>query len=536
MRELIDVVKAARRVSTPLLAIQTPDQQATMFALVKGLNGNAPKFAWDVVRGIRPLTPTAKQFIDDEGLGDPKELASNSANPTSALELAGKLPEESVLFLINGHRFVGPPTFDAFVSTGVGNLRDLFKGNRRTCILLGPSFTLPAELRQDVMVLDEPLPNDAQLAERVLKMHALAKLPEPTKEALPTIVDSIRGLSVFAAESVVALSLRPEGLDLSDCWERKRAAVNQTKGLTISMDGPTFSDLGGLDSVIDFGKRLFAGPRRPRVVVRVDEIEKAFAAAQTDTTGVTQDQVSCFLKTMEDQGWDGMIAVGPPGSGKSLFSKALATTHRVPTIEVDLGAMKGSLVGQSEDAIREAIKVIQGVGAGSVFVVATCNKLDVLPPELRRRFLSGIWYFDLPSAEERASIWNVNLAKHGFVGGANLRDDLPADQAWTGAEIRNCCRQAQGLACSLREASGYIVPVAKADPRSIERLRDAAEGKWLSATQRDQHGKATTYMRHGEAAERMIDLSQEPTVQPALIVTGPPIKPEEPKPPKGGLN
>lgn len=536
MRDVIDVVKAARRVSTPLLAISTPDQQATMFGLVKAINGKASKFSWDAVRGIKPLGPAAEDFINGGSLGQPDELTQNSANPASALELATKLPDEAILFLLNGHRFAGPPQFDPFVSTGLGNLRDIYKATRRTCILLGPSFNLPSELRQDVMVLDEPLPTDDVLAERVLKMHEVAKLETPAEKIVSSAVDAVRGLSRFAAEQVIAMSLRQSGLDLADCWERKKAAVNQTKGLNITTDGPTFNDLGGLESVIDFGRKRFSTARKPRVVVRVDEIEKAFAAAQTDTTGVTQDQIAVFLKTMEDHGWDGMIAVGPPGSGKSLYSKALATTYAVPTIEIDLGAMKGSLVGQSEDAIREAIKVIEGVGGGDVFVVATCNKLDVLPPELRRRFLSGIWYFDLPTQEERTAIWRVCLAQHGFVAGPDVREDMPDDQGWTGAEIRNCCRHARNMEIDLRDAAGYIVPVCKADPAAIERLRNAAEDKWLSATQRDARGRAVTYKRHGEAAERMIDLSQEPTVQPALTVTGPPIKPEEPKPPKGGLN
>jgi hypothetical protein len=537
MRDVIETVKAMKRVSTPLAAISTSDQQATMFAIVAGLNGKTAKFSWDCVRGIRPLTPAAKEFVEGGNLGKPDELGQNSANPTSALEMAAKLPPESILFMLNGHRFVGPPQYDPFVSTGLANLRDSNKASRRMCVLLGPSFSLPAELRQDVMVLDEPLPGDEVLAERVTKMHELAKLPEPTQEVVRSAVDAVRGLSKFAAEQVVAMSLRPEGLDVEECWERKRAAVNQTPGLELTLGGPTFEQVGGLEAIIAWARKRFAGKYRPRVVVHIDEMEKGLAAAQTDTTGVTQDQVNEFLQTMEDCEWDGLLAAGPPGSGKSLFAKALATSFGVRTVRVDLGGMKGSLVGQSEAAIREALKVIKGVGGGepgSVFVVATVNKLDVLPTELRRRFVSGIWYFDLPTLEERRAIWRVNLAKYEL--GMPTVETMPDDRNWTGAEIRNCCRMARTLDVPLRKAASYIVPVFKADPAGIERLRTAAEEKWLSASQLSPSGEAVTYVRHGEAAERMIDLPSEPTVQPALIITGPAVRPEEPKPPKGGLN
>jgi hypothetical protein len=38
------------------------------------------------------------------------------------------------------------------------------------------------------------------------------------------------------------------------------------------------------------------------------------------------------------------------------------------------------------------------------------------------------------------------------------------------------------MRCSLKEASEYIVPVAESDPASIERLRQMADRKFLSAS------------------------------------------------------
>ena len=54
---VVDQVKAARRVSVPILAINTPDQVATVSRIVDGVNGQVPKVQWDFIRGLRPLVP-----------------------------------------------------------------------------------------------------------------------------------------------------------------------------------------------------------------------------------------------------------------------------------------------------------------------------------------------------------------------------------------------------------------------------------------------------------------------------------------------
>ena len=204
------------------------------------------------------------------------------------------------------------------------------------------------------------------------------------------------------------------------------------------------------------------------------------AGARGDLTGVSQDALQVILTEMEDQDYSGIIAVGPPGSGKSLYSKSLGKTFGIPAITLDLGAAKGSLVGESENFIRSAMKTIRTIGEkGGAFFVATSNKLDIVPPELRRRFRFGIWYWDLPTAEERKSIWRINLTKYDL---HRKSHKLPDDENWTGADIRSVCEIAWRLSCSLTDAAGYIVPVAKSDPQGIENLRAVASGRYLSAS------------------------------------------------------
>ena len=192
---------------------------------------------------------------------------------------------------------------------------------------------------------------------------------------------------------------------------------------------------------------------------------------------------------MEDNDWPGLICVGPPGSGKSQGTKSLAsaasaaTGRRVLSIKGDLGATEGSLVGESEKKIRAMLKALLGLaGRSRLVVVATCNKLERLPPELKRRFRLGTWMFDLPSAEEKAEVWKIQLARYFPELKDGVRLARPDDTNWTPADIRNCCDNAYRLRCSLVDATKYLVPVAKSDPESIDALRKVADGRFLSAS------------------------------------------------------
>lgn len=472
-----DTFRRCRARGTPLIAIGSPDQLSLVPALASAIiNGKGrdgpPVIRWDGITGYQALSVRGEEAIAALGV-DPVALA----NPIAALEAAGKLPPGSCLILLQAQRYVE----DATVATGLLLLRDTFKADGRTCVLVGPSFTLPPELRQDVVLLDEDMPDDAAVEKVASDLLAGADLPIPDPAVMGRVVDSVRGLSLFAAEQVFSMAMEKDsGIDLLEAWKRKRATVNQTRGLSMASSGPTFDQVGGLASICRLTTSLFSGPTPPRCVVRVDEIEKALAGAvRGDTSGTSTDALGAILQWMEDRGHTGFIAVGPPGSGKTLVSQAIGSTFGVPTLALDLGATKGSLVGESEKGIRDALKVADGVAAGRALIVATCNGLDSLPPELKRRFKLGIWYFDPPTAEERTIIWRIQRQTWNI----DPAHQLPDDNLWTGAEIRNCCEIAASLGCPLVEASLYVVPIAKAEPAKLEALRAQAVGRFLSASQ-----------------------------------------------------
>ncbi len=140
------------------------------------------------------------------------------------LAIGEKLSEDSILFLANAHRYYG----DAAVAQGVWNLRDLYKARGCTLVLLTTSSaSLPEELGQDVLVLDEPLPSIGEL-ERIVQETAEAGEMSPLSATdMQRAVDALIGLAAFPAEQVVAMSLSKQGLDAEQLWERKRQIIEQ---------------------------------------------------------------------------------------------------------------------------------------------------------------------------------------------------------------------------------------------------------------------------------------------------------------------
>jgi SpoVK/Ycf46/Vps4 family AAA+-type ATPase len=112
-------------------------------------------------------------------------------------------------------------------------------------------------------------------------------------------------------------------------------------------------------------------------------------------------------------------------------------------------------------------------------VVCTANDVTKLPPEFARaeRF-DAVFFVDLPSTVEKQAIWEI-YRKHYAI---DADQPCPADNDWTGAEIKACCRLSVLLNLKLAEAAKYVVPVAVTAAESIDQLRNWAAGRCLDAT------------------------------------------------------
>ncbi|MDB4516907.1 AAA family ATPase [Crocinitomicaceae bacterium] len=492
---LLDSLKAARRVSTPLVAINTPDPSATVTTVSGEINGDVPKVQWDYCNGLMPVNEEGREAIamacacpDCNGSGEAEQGVCEScdgrgvrfdpretrANPPGAMALLRFMPARTMVFVHSAHRFLE----DAGFVQAVNNLRDQFKQDRRTLVLLAPSIKLPIELVNDVVVFEEALPDQDAATTIIRGLHEDAGL-ECDDDTLDRATAAVLGLPAFQIEQQSAMCLTREGLDLAALWEAKRRQIEQTPGLKVFRDAMRFDDLGGLDAIKRHMRLVLNGRNRPNCVVWVDEGEKALAG-RDDMTGITADQIGVLLQYMEDSRARGFILFGHPGTGKSAIAKAAGPEVGKPTIQCDLGSMMGSLVGQSQQAVRNAVKVIDALSGGKALWVLTCNRIDVLPPELQARFSCGTYFFDLPTEKERATIWDIQKAVY------ELSDDT-SDQdfdtsGWVGRDIRNCCDAAWDMEVSIREASQFVNPVSRSCPKDIETRQAQADGKYLDAS------------------------------------------------------
>lgn len=482
LNPIVTQVRRARAVGVPLVAIQTADQIALVKSLVAGINGKSPIVLWDQLSGLsagNDLGETALTALI--GPNDPTMFRSLP----EVLLAAKDLPERSALVIQNAHQFIdaGP------VIQGAMNVRDIYKNTRRTLVLVGTQFKLPAELSQDVIVLTEALPEPAEITAIVGKLFADTKTACDEKD-LARVTDALRGLPAFAVEQAAALAItRDHTVDVADCWERKRTMIDQVRGLRLENPSESCDQVGGLAQAKKFFQAFFAGPRKPSLIVFLDEIEKSMGGSGAsgqpgDSSGVAQDAHGVLLK--ETEGKAAALFLGPPGSGKTMFPRALAKTYGVPLITLDLGALKGSLVGQSEQSIRLAFETIRAMAGDNPLYIGTCNRLDSLSTELRRRFSKlGLWFFDLPDQDERRAIGAIQTSRAQFP--VRTPDEAPFEffgnaDGWSGANIRDCCELAAALDCSLDDAAAYVVPAAIADPEGLARLRALAAGRFLSAS------------------------------------------------------
>jgi hypothetical protein len=437
--------------------------------------------AWDIDRGLGLACQAA-----DSG------ATISAADPLAAIRALGALasPDGTALLVLrNFHRFLG----SAEVVQALDTQLVAGKQARTFVVVLAPVVQVPVELEKQFVVLEHDLPGRDQLA-TIGRGVAVEPGELPEGDGLDAILDAAAGLTRMEAENAFALSLVRHGRLAADVlWEIKSGMLKKSGLLTLHRGGETFADLGGLEALKTFCARALRPGRRAGVRAR------------------------------------GVLLLGPPGSGKSAFCKALGAETGRPTLILDVGALLGSLVGQSEANVRQALRLVDamspcvamidevekalagvassgqtdsGVTArmfasflgwlndheSDAFVVCTSNDVSKLPPEFARseRF-DGTFFLDLPAASERQTIWRMYLEKYGL----DPEQRRPRDVDFTGAEVKSCCRLAALLDIPLIDAAQNIVPVAVTAGESVERLRQWASGRCLSADRPGIYSRGT---------------------------------------------
>jgi len=462
----------------PLLCVRTFDAKSTIDR-IKGLKTSTAYalIAWDTMKGAYHINPEG-----EKALANGCAKAGISLEATRVLEelltVAQYLPEDSIIFIHNAHLFWNNAPS---VIQGIWNLRDRFKSLGNMLILLtGSGAILPNEITSDTLMLDEPLPTADELAQCITDTFTYAKMGAPSADIIDHATKALIGLPLFPSEQSLAMCIdrQANSLDMDALWERKRQAINQTRGLRVLDGKESIDDIGGLKQVKDYLCRVFEGVEPPNLILFLDEVEKGFAGSGTDTSGVSTKQLGTMLEWTEDRQIRGILGLGIPGVGKSAIAKSIGNRYGVPVIKFDIAGMESGIVGSSNEYLRTAQAMIDSISGGKVLMIATCNSVASLPAELKRRFSAATFFFDAPETQsERNMIWDIYRAKYSLPVQA-----MPNDEGWTGAEIKNCAYTAHTLKISLKDASTYIVPVTVSDKGRIEDLRRNSSGKYLSAS------------------------------------------------------
>jgi SpoVK/Ycf46/Vps4 family AAA+-type ATPase len=391
---------------------------------------------------------SARGFSDQPRRG----ARSEPADPRQALERVEASPDRALFALLDFHPFLEEPTTCRLLRDVAGALEQSYK----TLILVTPVLDLPVELEKDVAVFDLPLPTEAELeatfrafvqGTRTDRRLRIADSPDLVEK----VVKASMGLTLREADNVYCKALVQDKVfdesDIPMIVHEKKQIIRKTGLLDFHEAEAGLGDIGGLVSL----KRW--------LLLR----QEAFSQRARDY-GLPQPK--------------GVLLLGVQGCGKSLSAKAISSLWNLPLLRLDVGTIFGSFIGQSEANMRRAISIAEslspcvlwldeiekGLGGGTggpagdagvaarvfstfltwlqektrpVFVVATANRIDELPPELLRKGrFDEIFFVDLPGVEERDEIFRIHLARrHREPSGYDTPALADATEGFSGAEI-----------------------------------------------------------------------------------------------------
>jgi len=366
-------------------------------------------YRWSITKGLEmPDSTTLSEFKD----------------PIKVLEYILQSDANGIFVLKDYHPYLNEPVV-------VRKLRDVahsLKTSLKNVVFISPVLKVPVELEKEVAVIDYNLPNKEEIAEIVKNIASsigdVNKL-EISKNPLlfQKVTEAALGLTAEEAENVFAKSLVQTGdFDLKIILSEKEQIIRKSGVLEYYHANENMKGVGGLEELKKW----------------LNKRGKSFTP-EARAFGLPEPR--------------GILLLGIPGCGKSLTAKAISSMWQLPLLKLDVGKVFSSLVGSSEENVRRAIQTAESIapsilwldemekgfsGLGSsgqtdggttarvfgtfltwlqekktpVFVVATCNDVSQLPPELLRKGrFDEIFFVDLPSKEERKEIFKIHLEK-----------------------------------------------------------------------------------------------------------------------------
>jgi SpoVK/Ycf46/Vps4 family AAA+-type ATPase len=446
----------------------------------------------------------------------------DARDPKTALEVIFKADNErdAVFVLKDFHHCLDK---QPVIIRQLRNLAHALKATRKSIIITSPNTHVPDDLKDDVFLIEFPPPDVEEMLtvlERFTKNPAIKV--DLTEDGRAKVLRSALGLSSNQAQrvfgkSIVARIPSPDGRKEKDkppgtldersidmITAEKKSIIRESGALEYFSPTETIGDVGGLE-----------------------ELKAWLRQREGD-----------FTQAARDYGIDepkGIALIGIPGTGKSLTAKMVANLWHQPLVRLDVGALFGSLVGQSEENTRRALALVEtiapcvlwidemekafaqgGLDGGTsqrvfgsvlswlqdkkrpVFVIGTANNVSAIPPEFFRagRF-DLVFFLDLPTTPERKEIFTVHLAKRKrHVAEYDLDALAAASEGYVGSEIEQAVKDAMHLAFydpkqpgrnfetrDLIAALRSLVPLSRSQREQIEMLRNwLREGRARSAS------------------------------------------------------
>jgi SpoVK/Ycf46/Vps4 family AAA+-type ATPase len=446
MKEELSILVQAQY---PLIYLVTSEEERaeqTIEALAQ-MKPQRKVFIWTVTHGIVEY-------------GQPRSVTQhNTLSPEAAVEWVIRQRDPAIFVFKDLHPFIDSPAVTRWLRDAIAN----FKDTQRTIVLMSPVQTIPVELEKEVIVLDYPLPDMAELNQVLSQQLDLNRSRRVTTEAREKLLKAALGLTKDEAEKVYRKAQVTNGrlteAEVDIVLSEKKQLIRRNGILEYIEEDETLDSVGGLEELKHWLKQR----------------SNAFTERAREY-GLPQPK--------------GMMILGVPGCGKSLIAKTTSRLWGLPLLRLDMGRVyDGSMVGRSEANLRNALKTAESISpailfideidkafAGStgsadsdggtssrifgsfltwmqektspVFVMATANRVERLPGEfLRKGRFDEIFFVDLPSSDERKEIFRIHLSKRREdISRFDLDQLVMVCDGFSGAEIE------QALVAAMYEA------------------------------------------------------------------------------------
>lgn len=447
---IFDKVRNMIEAHYPVLYLTTFEYGRTkqkLHGILDTLKGDVCKYEWDSVNGLMSVDEKGSVdsiTVDDEPIVEPESVLKYALSKDN---------KKKDIFILNDfHEHIEEENVKYYIRT----LSEKARYTNTYIILLSAVYKLPAELEKYVTVVNIPLPDRMDLAKTLTQVEKDSGL-SITSSLRNRLIDAALGMTVMEADLAFCLAVVKDHLKESSVETvsaEKEQIIRKSGILDYFPKNESLKDVGGMDNLKDWLlKRQKAYDKRAR------------------DWGLQEPK--------------GLLLLGVPGCGKSLTAKSIASCWEMPLLRLDIGKVFQGLVGSSEDNIRKAIATaeavapcvlwideiekglsgVQSSGAtdggvtsrifstiltwmqektSPVFVVATANNINLLPPELLRKGrFDEIFFVDLPNKEERKNIFTIHLAKrHQKTDGFAMEALARESEGFNGAEIEECVKEA----------------------------------------------------------------------------------------------